>query len=354
MHLSFVTYDRPEEKRLYLQGLEDDSSAPVQASSWLDSYELGPNGFAVPCFQNIDNMLGPQNKPQHTTSSSFSAAGNKAATPGKAKAVQERGQARQLITGRNFRDILEAARPRVLDSSIPSALDSILKIGDLSKRNASRLELTMTEQGKKNSSLREWGAVDFQDLPSGGGSRSSRGSSPSPSMLRLTGRSFSKTSLLDPSQSSDDGSNSSRYTDSPTSSQYGSYDRLFWEYYEAPKPPSSAFQLQRSLSLDYETFQPTLGTDSLEGEDSVSLATDAASKSSLGGDSDTESQKSKADKRVEALQQFMKKYDSMVCGSFNLTEPAPAAETSHWSDSVVLGDQVELSAASQTGAVHQS
>ena len=117
-----------EEKRVYLRGLEEDNSAPVQARNWLDSYELGPNGFAVPRFRHIDDITDSGKKAPSSPKSSFSAVGNQAATPGKAKVVQERGQARQLITGRNFRDILEAARPRALGSSIPSALESILKL----------------------------------------------------------------------------------------------------------------------------------------------------------------------------------------------------------------------------------
>jgi hypothetical protein len=355
MHLSFVTYDRPEEKRVYLRGLEA-TIAPVQASSWLDAYNLGPNGFAMPCFQHNENLTTSGKKPR-SPRSTFSAAGNMAATPGKAKVVQERGQARQLITGRNFRDILEASRPRVLGSSIPSALESILNLNMVANGNESgtkdwSAELTKAERSRKNSTLMEWGTVDFQEFPSGGASMSSRGSSPSPSFLGGSAHNtLSRHNLIENSQSSDDGSTSSRCTDSPVSSQYGtSYDRLFWEYYDPPKVPKKAFHLQRSPSLEFEPFETKAGAESIEGDDSASLGTDAASKSSFGGDSDTnESQKSKVDKRMESIQRFMDKYDAMVCGPLTVADPNIASEKPQWSESVVLGEHFELSSTPKAG-----
>jgi hypothetical protein len=108
MHLSFVIYDRPEEKRVYLSGLEE-KTAPLQTCSWLDAYNIGANGFLRPQKfpQSIlDNQYSSPKKKITSRTSSFSVLGNRAATPGKAKLVQEQGQARQLISGRKFRDIL--------------------------------------------------------------------------------------------------------------------------------------------------------------------------------------------------------------------------------------------------------
>ena len=84
MHLSFVIYDRPEEKRVYLSGLENKTTR-VQRAHWLDSFDIGANGFLRPHeFEGsaLDSQLQNSEKPKM---SSFSAAGNMAATPGKAK-----------------------------------------------------------------------------------------------------------------------------------------------------------------------------------------------------------------------------------------------------------------------------
>lgn len=346
---------------MYLSGLED-TSAPVLASSWLDSYEVGPNGFIRPRFEQHDadvvTLPAPDQKAK-SPKSSFSAVGNKAATPGKAKVVQGRGQARQLISGRNFRDILEASRPRVLGASIPSALASILSL----KRLSSNSEVTGDELPSKNchsakeSSLRVWGTVDFQDLPTNAMSRSRRGGSPSPSILRGSAHSHSRNSFIEMSQSSDDGSNSSRYTDSPVSSQYGtSYDRLFWEYYKAPKTPKRAFRIQRSRSLEFDKFGQFGNESGVEGDDSVSIATDVASKGSLGGDSDTnESQKSKSGKlHTGTLRMFMDKYDGMVCGPSITKDPNLTEVKPQWSGSIVLGEPSELSSTPKAGALTQN
>ena len=349
MHLSFVTYDRPEEKRVYLSGLED-KTAPVQTSSWLDAYNIGANGFLRPHnFHQDSPMLSPVLKPKSPTSS-FSAAGNKAATPGKAKLVQERGQARQLISGRNFRDILEACRPRLLGASAPSPLESLLflkqfaKETKIAKKNDTEVpaKRTFTEGDIR---LREWGAVDFSELPLQAIAKSSRGNSPSPSLLRMSV--LNQPALkAETSQNSDDASPASSYASTPVSSAFGtSFDRVFWDYYDSPKTPGRALQIQRSPSFEFDSVSMEAGGES--NEDSTG-ASDTASKSSLGAESDTNNtQKS----RVEKLKQFMDAYDATVCSPHIQEKQMEPGEKSHWPDSVGLDHLAELANAPKKGVL---
>ena len=350
MHLSFVTYDRPEEKRVYLNGLED-NKAPVQNSSWLDNFDIGANGFLRPHnFQRtVVTTAGPVPRNQ-SPRSSFSLAGNKAATPGKAKTVQEQGQARQLISGRNFRDILEASRPRQLRASLPSSLESLISLKQfavdtkLAKKNGSKLP------GKKKFTdkdvrLREWGTVEFGDILSlQAMSTSSRSPSPSTSLLKMASINQSLIKA-EHSQNSDEISAASSLASSPLSTTYGtSFDRVFWDYYDSPKTPGRALQIQRSPSFEFDRA-------SIEGDRSNdSVAT--SDKSSIGDESDTSvTVKSKADKHAEQLRKFMDAYNSTVCAPQVQDDISEVGEKSQWPDAVGLSgtSDTELANAPKTG-----
>ena len=111
--------------------------------------------------------------------------GNAAATPGKAKKIQER----KLISGRDFRDILEACRPRMAGVKLPSALVSLLKLQQLGiemekvRLAGSELNMKRPVRSDKYVPLREWGAVDFAEYTLQPKSRSGR--SESPNLLRM-------------------------------------------------------------------------------------------------------------------------------------------------------------------------
>lgn len=299
MHLSFVEYDRPEEKRVYLSGLED-KAAPVQTSSWFDSYDIGANGFLRPHLYQQDATPTNNELERIPSVSSFSAAGNKAATPGKAKVVQEHGQARQLISGRNFRDILEACRPRMLGASLPTPLQSLLSL---------KLYAMELNEAKKMGShfpsikrfvdvsirLREWGTVDFSELPSQPVSKASRGNSPSPSgpfFFSAQNRIGSK------GDRNDEVSDASSYSSTPGSSKFGtSYDRLFWDSYESPKTPIRAFQIQRSASLDLDVSSRLASFENTANDEFATLPDNASA----------------LDKHTDQLKKLMDLHDSMIC-----------------------------------------
>jgi hypothetical protein len=352
MHLSFVTYDRPEEKRVYLSGLED-KTAPVQTSSWLDAYEIGANGFLRPhLFQQDVSPTSPVLKSQ-SPKSSFSAVGNKAATPGKAKVVQERGQARQLISGRNFRDILEACRPRVLGASLPSSLESLLSLKEFAIETKTARRNGTDPPSKRvfphrDVRLKEWGTVDFSELPLHAMGKSSRGNSPSPSLLKM---SIVNQSTMKPekSQSSDDASNASSYGSTPVSSTYGtSFERVFWDYYDSPKTPGLQIQKSPSFELDHRSIEGETNEDSV-------VASDNASKSSIGGDSDTnQSQKSKVEKQAEYLKKFMDAYNTTVCTAHIQENSIELEEKPQWSESVALGQELEVAITPKSGILTQN
>jgi hypothetical protein len=334
MHLSFVTYDRPEEKRTYLSGLED-KKPPVRNNLWLDGFEIGVNGFLRP--QNLQQIEASAASGTQSPTSSFSLAGNKAATPGKAKTVQEQGQARQLISGRNFRDILEASRPRKLGASLPSALDSLISLrqfaveNKLAKKNGTKLP------GKKKFSeqdvrLREWGTVEFGEFMSlQAMSMSSRSPSPSTSILKMAGINHSMIKA-ERSQNRDEISPSSSFGSSPVSSAYGiSFDRVFWDYYDSPKTPGRSLQIQRSPS--FELLVSIDGIPGTNNDDSIA----ASDKSSVGDESDTNvSMKSKSDKHVEQLRKFMDRYNATVCSPQYQDEFSEIGDKTQWSDSMGL------------------
>jgi hypothetical protein len=301
---------------VYLSGLED-THKPVQTSSWLDGFDVGPNGFLRPHrIQQNEPSTGAEPKP-HSPRSSFSLAGNKAATPGKASLVQERGQARQLISGRNFRDILEACRPRQLGASLPLPLKSLLSLKQfaISKEAAEMMipSIPTKESATEDVRLREWGTVDFGDMMQlQAFSRSSRSPSPSTRIFQLSSTTQSNPKH-DKTQIGDSVSPGSSFGSSPLSSSYGgtSFDRVFWDYYDSPKTPRRAFQIQRSPSFEFD--EASIEIEKEMNDDSM-LASDNASKSSHGGESDTiVSQSSKVEKHIEQLRQFMDAYDTKMC-----------------------------------------
>ena len=363
MHLSFVIYDRPEEKRVYLRGLEDKTTR-VKTNSWLDAYNIGANGFLRPQnFQQDPTTPGMRNlKPK--PSSSFSAVGNRAATPGKAKVVQEQGQARQLISGRKFRDILEACRPRELGASMPSALQSILNLRDFVKENEAEQKNGMalpkkSSAEKTNCRLREWGTVDFNDLTVHSRVKSNRPQSPSQSLVR---RSIKNQFAINPDRSSsstgssNEGSRSSSFGSHSILSANGtSFDRVFWDYYESPKAPMRAFQMQRSSSIELDELDKSVFIDGGPGAtDDSTTVSDNMSKGSLGGDSETNlSVKSKTERHADQLRKIMDSYNSMVCRP-PIEENDEIGERNQWPDSVMLAAETELASSTKTGVLMQS
>jgi len=339
MHLSFVIYDRPEEKRVYLRGLEN-KTTPVHIGHWFYTYDRVANGFLRP-YKFHESTLDSQ----HISSknSSFSAAGNMAATPGKAKLVQEQGQARQLISGRKFTDILEACRPRIPGATLPHPLKSLLslrifEIGDQAV-NENRTKESSIE--KKDCRLREWGTIDLNEYSLHSRFKIHKGSGfglkkvvRNQSIIN-SDRSFSFSG-------SDDGSDSSSLGSRSLVSTHGnSFDRVFWDYYEIPNTRARAFHMQRSPSIKYDELGKNVIVDgSFEAIDDSSTMSGNISNVclSFGGDSKNNlSISTKTDRHKEYLYKFMDSYNTVVCqppheGNDDMIE------SNHRHDSMLLGE----------------
>ena len=87
MHLSFISYDKDDGSDYEEEKKE---SGPVgnnkTIGSWMDSYEVTSNGFLRP---KVD-IEGPIGGSDNGRASTFSAIGNAAATPVKAKSKQQK------------------------------------------------------------------------------------------------------------------------------------------------------------------------------------------------------------------------------------------------------------------------
>ena len=276
MHLSFVQYDRDDFDDHDVDGGED--HLPIKSHiDALGTLEIGANGFLLPTrSRNFSDSLFPSDD-RNQQKSFFSALGNAAATPGKAKITRER----QLISGRNFRDILEACRPRLTGVNLPSALTTVLRTKQLvdELERADGLSETTVEkrQGKFLNKLREWGTVDFAEF----GVRPARNDIQN--VLK-----FSKD--VDRSDGSDASPSSS--VASHVSGLYGfSYDRVLWGQLDSPVTPKKTIQMQRSPSLEFEKQDNNhVDSDTALSEDSMSIGSRSSTrKSSLGGIDDVDS-----------------------------------------------------------------
>jgi hypothetical protein len=172
MHLSFLSYESDEivfvDHRQEAEELREAEKETLLKSSPL-GLEIGPNGFLLPSRSRI--------QPQSQTSplvgpTSFSAKGNAASSPPRKSKPLSRE--RQLIAGRDFRDILEACRPRYASGIIPSALIALLSM----HHNANDLSNTMTKKRHVNTrshiSLKEWGSLHFEKGNDGSNTFSTR------------------------------------------------------------------------------------------------------------------------------------------------------------------------------------
>jgi hypothetical protein len=152
MHLSFVSYESDDTVVVDHLSEKDQSVGIKEELSKVDELKILPNGFLLP----TNFKAGDKSRSSSSTIlglSSFSAIGNVAASPKRKKEVVSKE--RQLITGRDFRDILEACRPRDA-SKVPTPLRAILG-GFVVGRTAASFE-------HEHNEFKEWGTLDFNSL----------------------------------------------------------------------------------------------------------------------------------------------------------------------------------------------
>ena len=331
MHLSFISYDSDDEHKSEGEK-KGDAGVTNLSQLWLETFEVTGNGL----LRRRKDSQYPHETNSPTTNvrspSTFSALGNVAATP---RPTQER----QLISGRNFRDILEACRPRLSGIDMPSPLVSILKLNEQVKcKEKGDVEL-LTDQTETTGHhqlqrpLREWGAVDF-DMGTKSLLRSRRGESPGHH------RRFSLSERSEESQS-DNGSVSSSFA-SHVSSMFGmSYDRILWGQVDSPSSPGRLLQMQRSPSLEFDTKDLAVSggsRDTSHHDGSFSLSPRPESKfgsikSSSGRDDEcgTADEKSgeNAESHAQRLRRIMEMRDASLFATTQPLRQDSASELSH-------------------------
>eukprot|EP00934_Nitzschia_sp_Nitz4_P008548 Nitzschia sp. Nitz4//scaffold69_size99277//30083//34681//NITZ4_004627-RA/size99277-processed-gene-0.56-mRNA-1//1//CDS//3329556697//8538//frame0 len=319
MHLSFVSYDR-EEHQLGDYVNPEDAAAPTAKIDGLAAFDLGAHGFLKP--KRSSSPVGTKlNKKEARGSgpatSTFSALGNKAATPGRVKSHQER----QLISGREFRDILEACRPRHTSSKLPSALAAMLVLQHNDNHTVTSDSAFTPDQKREaqpddNAQPPEWGAADFGEFFLRQKSLSVRSSSPTTSPRAL------HPLLGDrPYDDSESGSNSSSFVSHVSSLLGISYDRLLWDQPDSPLIQRLLPQIQRSPSLEYIPTGSNIhaDTDSAGADDYGSIGAYSTPKNSDAQlfdmhqvDMETETTYTKNEKHAETLRQMMDSHDADV------------------------------------------
>jgi hypothetical protein len=248
MNLSFVRYDgdttrkEPAVSSAHVTLVQPRDSINIQ-----DGLAIAPNGFLIP---EVSDGAGSADL---STLKSFTA-NNAGSLPGITKS---QSQQRQLISGRDFKDILEACRPRTSTYILPSPLVNLLRIRSKQDENREHVGTASENVGPnrivrhlsvmppaRRLQLREWGTVDFDDAD---GPMSFAGSG-----SRHMSRRVRSPALGGESVEQSDVSAKSSPSSSLASQLFGhSLDRA---------PSSFSFglggpgiQIQRSPSLDFET-----------------------------------------------------------------------------------------------------
>lgn len=315
--------------------------------------EVAPNGFYIPKLQD-ESHQSPLRLDNRSTS--FCAIANVAASPVSPTKTSQSRQ-RQLISGRDFNDILEACRPDTTKHILPSALVSLLALRDVTKRKetgkidtkeAVALEERSEHHHKEekhrdgkplhvpaSSQLKEWGAVDFDSVAS------LMSTSPS-SFGRKWSHDFGASSHLDTLSD----------RSSPTSSLSSHLSNLRSRSLERPTSFYSyggGFRLRSGSWVDGIKMQRSPSMDSLElgGKEMVSGASDdnisdsaipeeaedTAKEAEKRGNDETKETDSSLNE-ADCLRQLMKQHDANFFKRDRTTvgQKAPQMSSMHASD----------------------
>lgn len=283
MHLSFVRYKSDNPLNGDQKG--NDTKESPKCRNIPTGFEVAPNGFLLPANGGRNaaasgGVTALTESPALRPTPSFSLRGNVAASP--AKMPNTLTQERQLISGRDFQDILEACRPRH-GGLLPSALKALIKLNTAADRSAQSDDTNVERSENVLSAFAEWGALNFEEtgdnsihtrrrslsLVQDTGERASPlsgpvASSPTTGTLVRSPPCVASPERLSPSCS---------YA---SSSILGvSYDRPFLA--EQASPTLAGIQLQRAPSLEMDTVSDedseTDGSVSLEAVSDESVAT---------------------------------------------------------------------------------
>lgn len=325
MHLSFVSYESDD--AVFVDHLYEDEKKKRERKLVTNQagMEIVANGFLLPraadSIGEVDTHASPLLHP-----TSFTARGNAAASP--ARKSKAGSSERQLIDGRDFRDILEACRPRSA-GTLPSALTALLQIND-SVRNGEVIRDENAGESASLDNLEEWGTLDLNLIMGDSSGRlgrrtSSLGQDPdeSTSSLHCSNNSHrvydslrSATNGVENIRGIETSSHSTSVSSQVSSDVLGAlYDRPYHAHQVSR--PAVAVELQRSVSLGIAMME--------EDESDASLSSDGRSSSDAGHS--TTSRK-KID-FVESLRAMMRNHDAAVVGrpspkQYGMAEPSRA------------------------------
>jgi hypothetical protein len=310
MHLSFVSYESDDAFPGERDG--NDMKEDPECRNIPTGFKVAPNGFLLPANSGGNAVASCHVSPALRPTPSFSLRGNVAASP--FKMPKPLTQERQLISGRDFQDILEACRPRH-GGLLPSALKALLKLYAEAERKDPSDDDNVERSEYPQSALAEWGALNFDEAsdssihlrrrsPSlaqdGGGERAS--SLPGPISFVS---SPTTGPLLRSPQRVDELERSSLSGSYASSSALGvSYDRPFLA--EQASPTLTGIQLQRAPSLDIEAASD----DASESDCSSSLEAAQGDSSVEESGSPSRKQHKGDDKFVASLSKLMRAHDS--------------------------------------------
>jgi Vacuolar membrane-associated protein Iml1 len=276
MHLSFVDYKSdtnvPTETRVNEIDDIDDETNP-------SPLDIGPNGFLRHRFvDKLSTRARPKiANPLDHHPTAFSVAGNLAASPAHNKRTKG-DQERQLISGRDFGDILEACRPRHT-GTLPSPLKALLEMYSAGGCN----RISQVSISENNDSLKEWGTLDISDDPKDNSFLISQRLTlaqdrPSPLFMSRSPPMVDELERLDSLGKASQGSS---YNSQISSGRLGvSYDRPFLAHQTSPT--LTGIQMQRAPSLEWETDEDsdtgvesasTVELDQTGSDDGDSVAT---------------------------------------------------------------------------------
>lgn len=240
MNLSFLSYDN------------DPSSTSEQEEPTKQPFQMGSNGLLLP--RSFESSSKKHGSPLRTASPQLS---SKEAVPSRQKQLS---QTRQLIAGRDIRDIIEACRPRHT-GVLPTPLVAMIQMYEpRARRTRSGGRGDLARLSKESLVASEWGAMTAASTLSTSHEMKWRApqsktkkqdSSESPRQRYTTGLSPPRVDEFGMSPTSSIASQLSTYGLLGTS-----YDRNF----------ESGGRLQRCPSLDLDTTLMSMLSDKTEGE----------------------------------------------------------------------------------------
>jgi hypothetical protein len=308
MHLSFVNYE--SEERFVAADVSLRSEEATPSFPEIDGRPLFPNGFLLPRKKGRNHDRGevsgasPQIRPAVAPSSTA------------VKPTKVTPQERQLISGRDFNDILEACRPRN-SAILPSALKAVLQLyHPLDTHVTCETDAT----AESTDDMPEWGSIENDSITNSPTLHSHHrrvvalGQEPgvdlSPGFGPLPAPEGSPDGEL-----LEKGSAASSYASQHSSGIGVSYDRPFVS--NKGSPSLTGVQVQKSTSLDFHFDDDIDQTSESDNSESGSSAGSSFERRRV------DREKRQTEKFIASLKQKMREYNAKLVVETPKVNPPP-------------------------------